>query len=143
MKGLTGNIENIDGSNFTHIEEQNLLSPKEEDLHKTVDYPKTKIDVNPVKTVVRINNTVPADIQDLDDQIGSMVELGDHMITVGKEKRTAVICKVCGKEDRKTNIREHIESAHITGMSHPCNICEKISRSRKSLRHHMAKEHHK
>ena len=84
-----------------------------------------------------------ADIKDLDDQINSMMELGEYLITVGKEKRTVMICKVCGKEGKKAHIREHIECSHISGMSHSCNICGKISRSRTGLRHHMAREHHK
>ena len=84
-----------------------------------------------------------SETRDLDDQIDSMMQLGEHMITDGMRKWIAAICKVCGKEGKKHNIREHIESAHITGMSHPCNICGKVSRSRKGLRHHMAGEHHK
>ena len=101
-----------------------------------MDYPKKKLDANPVRTVVRVNNTLPSVIQALDDQIDSMMELGDHRITVGQGKRPSVIRKVCGKEDKKMNSREHIESAHRTGMAHPCIICRKISRSRQGLRKH-------
>ena len=43
-----------------------------------MDYPKKKLDANPVRTVVCVNNTLPSVIQALDDQIDSMMELGDH-----------------------------------------------------------------
>ena len=59
-----------------------------------MDYPKKKLDANPVRTVVGVNNTLPSVIQALDDQIDSMMELGDHRITVGQGKRPSVICKV-------------------------------------------------
>ena len=49
LKGLTGNSENKDASNFTHIEEENILPPKEEDLHNRGDNTKKKLDANPVK----------------------------------------------------------------------------------------------
>ena len=50
-------------------------------------------------------------------------------------------CKVCGKEDVNANIRSHIESNHLDGISIPCNICEKNFRCKKSLIRHNRHNH--
>ena len=53
-------------------------------------------------------------------------------------------CNVCGKEDQGPAIKQHIEVNHITtNISLSCNICGKISSSRRGLRQHKAKEHSK
>ena len=55
-------------------------------------------------------------------------------------------CTVCGKttkgKDAKRNIRRHIET-HIEGVAHPCNQCEKVSRSSHSLEKHISRYHRK
>jgi len=84
--------------------------------------------------------TVAADLQGLDEQINSMMELGGA-ITVGNLKKIARVCTVCGKEGYITDIKRHIEAAHITGVSHNCNICGKTSRSRHALRAHISRDH--
>ena len=72
------------------------------------------------------------------------MELGESMITLNWEsvKRKPVICKVCGKEDVRNDIRKHIESGHIVGALHPCAICGKTSRSRGGLKTHIWSMHH-
>ena len=51
-------------------------------------------------------------------------------------------CSMCEKYfNKKCNARSHIESNHIEGASHPCNICGKISRSRDALRKHLERHH--
>ena len=55
----------------------------------------------------------------------------------GKPKQTkAFICKVCGKEGHRTDIRNHIEGNHLEGMSIPCDYCFQTFCSRDSLRKH-------
>merc|ERR1719319_980838 len=90
-------------------------------------------------TVAVTEYTVAADLQDLEEQIKSMMEVGDHMdkYNTGKTR----ICKVCGKEGHLTMIKRHIESSHITGVSHTCNICGKTSRSRNALGMHKSTYH--
>ena len=51
------------------------------------------------------------------------------------------ICRMCGKEGRLFAIKRHIEAMHISGISHPCNLCDKISLSRDRLRRHKAVYH--
>ena len=80
----------------------------------------------------------------LDEQIKTMMDSTDGFITSanGKRKR-AFICKVCGKEAKDVDVRRHIEAKHLTNISHSCDICGKISRSKNGLRQHIDKEHKK
>ena len=88
------------------------------------------------KHVALKNHTVPANLENLDEQINSMLEVGAH------RNSRAVFCKVCGKENNRTRkIKDHIEAAHIEGALHPCTICGKISRSRPGLRKHISSKH--
>merc|ERR1712129_566495 len=91
-------------------------------------------------TVAVTDYTVAADLQDLDDKIKSMMMFSENIVEGGKHGR-ARICKVCGKEGQWNNIRDHIESHHITGVSHTCNICGTTIRSRHGLAVHKSKYH--
>ena len=93
-------------------------------------------------TVAVTDYTVAADLQDLDDKIKSMMEVSENRAG-GSQKGFNRICKVCGKEGPVNLIIPHIESHHITGVSHTCNICGKTSRSGNGLRQHMAINHTK
>jgi len=48
-------------------------------------------------------------------------------------KGRARICKVCGKEGSYQLIMNHIESHHIAGISIPCGLCGKVSKTRNVL----------
>ena len=72
-------------------------------------------------------------LQELDEKVKSMMQMSQNKMKSG---RRALICKVCGKEGEGRPIREHIEANHIEGISFPCNICGKISKSRSGLRKH-------
>ena len=50
-------------------------------------------------------------------------------------------CNVCGKQASYGNMPTHIEGNHITGVSHACDICGKVSRSREGTRKHKTKNH--
>ena len=82
-----------------------------------------------------------SELQQLDEQIRSMMEFSGNMVTVGKETSKGSICKVCGKEGKSIDIKRHIEVNHIIGMSHSCDICGKNSRSRDGLRQHKTSHH--
>ena len=142
LKGLTGNTETNGGVRVDDIQASSgiLSSLKSEKISETME---KKVNLNPLfQAVTSVCQNVSVDMQELDDQVNSMMEPGENMKHYRRNRKRAMICKVCGKEDRKENIREHIESVHITGISHPCNICGKKSRSTKGLKQHMAKEHH-
>ena len=86
------------------------------------------------------NQTTPS-LDELEEQVTSMMEDSGNMILVGKAPRKAKICKVCGKEGEFGNTKRHIESNHISGGTHPCDICGKISRSRHRLIQHRSFNH--
>jgi len=90
-------------------------------------------------TVAVTDLHVVADLQDLDDKIKSMMMFSENVINA-KEGR-ARICKVCGKEGQLATIAEHIEANHITGVSHNCNTCGTVVKTRHSLNAHKSKFH--
>merc|ERR1712204_65082 len=93
-------------------------------------------------TVAVTDYTVAADLQDPDDKIKSMIGFSENKIGRGAHpNQNAKVCKVCGKEGEMNDIKKHIEADHITGVSHNCNICGKISRSSNSLSVHKSREH--
>ena len=68
------------------------------------------------------NNNVSGDFKELDETVNSMIEKNETM-TPTRNK-----CKVCGKEGHRSDIKKHIESKHLEGVSIPCNFCEKTFR---------------
>ena len=84
----------------------------------------------------------------LDEQVKSLMEKGKNMCPSGNQanngtpgQTTTGICKVCGKEGRPTNIKNHIEMTHLEGISIPCSFCEKVCTSRQALRMHKRYNH--
>ena len=71
----------------------------------------------------------------LQGQIDSMLE----KVVTGEYK-----CTVCGKtkkgRDAKRGIRKHIE-VHVNGVTHPCNQCDKVSRTSHGLETHILRFH--
>ena len=76
---------------------------------------------------------------ELDETIKAMMETSENMIKVGKQQKRAKICKICGKEGYATDIKRHIEAKHVEGVSLPCNLCDKILRSRNALLCHISR----
>ena len=92
-------------------------------------------------TVSLVNAPVVADLTQLDEQIRSMMDETENFITrPNGQKRKAFICRVCEKELGFSDMTRHIEAIHITGVTHSCDICGNISRSRNSLRQHVDRE---
>jgi len=89
-------------------------------------------------TVAVTDYTVTADLQDLDDKIKSMMEVSENLSSNNSRGR---FCKVCGKEGQIGNIMKHIEINHITGVSHTCDICGTVTRSRPAMAQHKQRNH--
>ena len=85
--------------------------------------------------------TFSVDLKEQEEKVMSMVEKSEKRITVGTQIKRAFTCRICGKEGMVTDIKRHIESAHMEGLSIPCNFCEKTCRSRKGLIDHIARHH--
>merc|ERR1712129_596071 len=92
-------------------------------------------------TVAVTDYTVAADLRDLDDKIKSMMDNTGKSIFASGQNRKMLMCKVCGKEGELTVIKRHIEAHHITGVSHTCNICGTVTRSRHALTIHKRRNH--
>ena len=139
LKGLTGSAERSDGK--TENPQQNIVPNMQNSTN--IDQNSKAEDIFLKMPVALDKGLVTEEHQELDEQIKSMMEVGETTLTVGNRSVRAKKCKVCGKEGHTSNIMTHIESNHITtsNISHSCNICGKISRSRHGLRLHTAREH--
>jgi len=148
LTGLMGSGAEVETVHNRHQPKKVSLKPvqvtnysKKEPKHQNISNFVIKEEPSPPPegTVAVTDYTVAADLQDLDDNIKSMMTLTGNKTKDGKEKGR--ICKVCGKEGSWANVRTHIEANHITGVSHTCNICGNIAKTRESLRIHKSKYH--
>ena len=86
-------------------------------------------------TIALGNDRTIVDLQDLDEQIRSMMT--KSMTSQG----TISTCNVCGIQRPPKDMPRHIEANHITGVSHACDVCGKVSRSRNALGTHKLTYH--
>ena len=116
-------------------------------------YTGTKIKENLVKkTVGKIHNSresrtlaIPdhfssGDFEEIETMVMSLVEKSQNKVVDGTS--FAHLCKVCGKEGRGKNIKDHIEANHLEGINIPCNLCDKTFRSRNGLGLHKRQHHY-
>ena len=73
--------------------------------------------------------------EDLDNAIRPMMEKTNKKLAHLKGKRVFK-CKVCGKESRAYQIKNHIEAKHLGRVIIPCDHCDKIFRTRSALYYH-------
>ena len=109
--------------------------------HMKLNHPMEKLQSPP--TIVNSKHIVPAEMDRLEEQIDAMMETSEQ-VTMRRNGRRVMICKLCKREHTKRSIlRNHIETAHLTGVVHTCTICGKVSKSRKNLSDHMKRKHSK
>ena len=89
--------------------------------------------------VALTNDKKNVDLQDLDEQIRSMITRSE--VSAGPGNGFKATCNICGKEGPYKNMPNHIKANHITGVSHSCDICGKVSRSRPALSMHKLNTH--
>ena len=144
LKGLSGESkgkESIEENNQQPINKQT----------KQVRKPSNQAFVSPSKeskpeldnfyrkdTVAEVNTAVYVKLENLDEQINSMIKDTDK---VDATNRKIVVCTVCGNEGQRAFVVRHIEAKHITGVSHACDICGKAARSRHALKKHKSTNH--
>ena len=145
LKGLTGQT-----SSDLVEEQEKSTNPKP--IHKPKETFKTSQNIDDTEEaskVIAVSNQFSGDLQALDEKVKSMMERSQNMIRNGKQAngtprhKRAFICKVCGKEEKITNIINHIEANHLEGISIPCDYCDKACSSRAALRKHRSKYHNK
>ena len=109
-------------------------------VEESLDYEYIKednfsIEVSSERAVAVDTQTFTGDFKELDEKIKLMITQGQTLWKDGTRKNHA--CTVCGKEANYSNIKNHIESSHMEGVSIPCNSCDKTFRSRNALRQHI------
>ena len=77
-------------------------------------------------TVSVTNDKINVELEELDEQIKSMITRSN--ISAGPGKGKMASCNVCGKQRPFMHMPQHIEAYHITGVSHACDVCGKVSR---------------
>jgi hypothetical protein len=116
------------GSNHHSIERNDSKSNIWQEFEPEVDMVNTSVvhaDAYAVKS--QTNN------EELDATLNTMMEKN----TDGKWE-----CNSCEKSpQKKSHMREHIETNHIDGVSDPCSLCGKSFRSRHSLSTHIFRFH--
>ena len=137
LKGLIGNDNSGKSAEEPTGEvEQNFKNdPIKREKARQIQAPSKLLYQTPINsdTVVAVeNNSINSNLEDLDEQIKSMMTMTDVKTANGQKYLAA--CNICGKQTASNNMPSHIEANHITGISHPCNICGKTSRSRDALR---------
>ena len=85
------------------------------------------------RQTISLQDFVPDQIQEHDAKVKSLMEKSQHRASDGK---MAFLCRICGKEGQRFNIRQHIETKHFDRVSTPCNMCGKAFTSKNaSMRH--------
>ena len=124
-------------------------SPKKPTIYKSLgnNYMKPNPDDLKEESTVFASN---GDLEALDERVKSLMQKSQNMVSNGPlMKTTAFICKVCGKEGRPTQIRDHIEAKHLDDIALPCDLllaisgvtCGKIFSGRRGLLKHKTRFH--
>ena len=80
-----------------------------------------------VENATEINSSEPMGCSDIDLE----AQIKSTMLKTGKmfdNGKYCWSCQVCGKESVYSTIKLHIEANHITGISQPCGMCDKVLR---------------
>ena len=141
LKGLMGNVdERVKDPDVvkkdTNPEQSPAFNVDTNDLKSSF---KKKTSSNKIikaedNSEVAVPSNLYVDVDQFEEMVKSMMEKSENNVANGRQK--ADRCKVCGKEDHGSHIKDHIEAKHIRGIVLPCNLCEKTFRSRKTLRRH-------
>ena len=142
LKGLTGGAEaekDLDRESSQSKKIKKETSRKVTPLSEQNFESSTSDNFSNDKTVAALpTDKIRVDLQDLDEQIRSMITKSD--ISSNGQGRMAT-CNACGKQGPLKHMPQHIEANHITGVTHACDICGNVSRSRNSLQKHNSYTH--
>ena len=106
-------------------------------LKTSLSYPDKEVEVDNVVDVKKPVNNV-------DEAAVSTEQLDSRIMSLMARREGLWTCTLCGKEKReKSCLSRHIEGVHISGVRHPCNLCQRVLTSRASLGAHKRKFHRK
>ena len=109
--------------------------PIKKDHSEKTNNENTNFEIQTVNKMVLVKSqTCGIGGRDLDDLITSMMTKSE--VSLGNGRGKMAKCKVCGKEAAYHDMPKHIEANHITGVSHSCNVCGKISKTRNGMEIH-------
>ena len=139
-KDLKNNQNDKPSKKTTHIKvpklEDNSEYSSEQNSTEVIDQTvvEDRIDIIERQDLVKYDDTTEMKISTTDDQlvetIRSMLERIDGVWS----------CTQCGKTNKdQSNLRQHIEAKHITGVCHSCNQCGKQFISKSALYYHNSK----
>ena len=137
IQGLMGKSHSRDGDEDAALRSHPLLKSELDSAETTTDLAKY---LKPIQSAQIVNAdqegvTLPdyfsGGFEDLEQSVVSMMEKSPNLCSRGKQK--TYTCKVCGKEAKGRDIKDHIEAKHLNGIAIPCNLCKKIFRSRPFL----------
>ena len=114
------NTEAAVASDEKVILETHKISPSPGQTERIVSIPKSQIhgDIN---------------LQELDERVKSMMTKSQNFCSNGSGRK-ADICKVCGKEGRGKDIRDHIEANHMRGTQRSVQLLWKNLQVKKCIR---------
>ena len=148
LKGLEGNDAKENEGNFSKPQSSQMKSHQETpsqakpDIKRSIQaysdsyrYPNTEVEI--------ANQTPSGEMQELDDQIKSMISNSEISLRSAGISGSGTVhtCNVCGKRGENSNIKRHIEANHITGFTHACDTCGHSTRSRHALSDHKRNSH--
>ena len=135
LKGLVGEADenvgyyNVDGKSMPPIPEPfTNTSPKIPRPTFSESMPASRSNRVEESMSLALPSRFSGDLKELEERVKSMIGKSQNNLPDGHQK--ADVCKVCGKEGKKQNIKDHIETNHLEGIALPCNLCNKTFRSR-------------
>ena len=143
LKGLTNAQDDQNNCDKSSDEYKTKIVVPKQEGNKTVNLQVSNI-VNDtlgdedVSRTVAVPSSLNEGLHALDLKIKSMIVVSQNSMPNGKRVN---ICTICGKEGVRQTIIDHIETHHIEGVSHPCNMCKKTFRSRPALKAHNYSNH--
>ena len=149
LKGLRGNQAEREAETFQEPPTQSPQSKlhnlrrtsKNNSLKKSLELPNGQNQTESEKMLALVDHTTnTTDLEGLDQQVKCMMTLSENANPYAPNQK-ARICKVCGKEGAMSAIMYHIEANHISGISIPCDLCQKLCTSRDAVRNHKYREH--
>ena len=129
-----GKFESIQKLN-SNIDKEETFESEDKESSKPGEFKNiTKQDVmKPEETALWTSS----DYQEQQDKIKSIMMTGTTMRGNGR----SYLCKMCGWEGHKRNLKNHIENRHIEGITYPCDFCGQTFKSDDSLRKHHKRKH--